>query len=568
MLVVILSLIVLVSCTTVINNKYEVTFIIPNTGTTTVESSEWYFDQTQLPQYARDGYTFLGWYYIEDDVEKPFDFNAQKITSDITLFARYEKNETVIIDKKVIVKLYEDASNYTTYEWVNENNVFTVPVKDGYTFDGWFLDILYTQPFNISFSNYSSTTLDLYAKMVSIDAYYNVYFLSTDGDTILYTTVLGNNTVSIPDVSYTNIDNYLFIGWYDSPSHTSLYNFNSPITADTYIYGRWEESEETYYSVSFYSLDGTVLFQQNIQSGSIIEKPSSSQVVIEGYNFINWYTTNTFTTLFNFNTPIANNTNIYGKWEQNSSSNGDNYPYTGNYYNSININNPTEVKNLISATQPSSYDQAKTTLRYSDVDPNNPNNVLTVYSRTSVTGPWSSGGTIWNREHVFPNSKCGYQLGSGTPSEHDTHNLKPAKADENGSRGNASYGPGSGTFGMVGGYFWAGDKDKGDVARIIMYMSLRWGLKPDGNTGAFYSIALMLQWSNEDPVDAFEMHRNDVIHQYQGNRNPFIDHPELAQTIWGSSSKNNTQTIDLNQTLEGYISCISICTFVKGNVNV
>ncbi len=176
---------------------------------------------------------------------------------------------------------------------------------------------------------------------------------------------------------------------------------------------------------------------------------------------------------------------------------------------------------------PDSYDQAKTTLQYADQDPDNHNNILTVYNRASLKGPWTSGGTVWNREHVWPKSKC-----SGT-AEHDTHNLRAADnrpgSTINNQRGNVAFGSGSGECGKVGGYWWPGNFDKGDVARISMYMAFRWSMSLSTNI----PVNLALQWHEEDPVDFYEMNRNDVIEDYQGNRNPFVDIPELAFTIYG-----------------------------------
>jgi len=200
--------------------------------------------------------------------------------------------------------------------------------------------------------------------------------------------------------------------------------------------------------------------------------------------------------------------------------------YYSTVYNKTGDALKTALKTLITVT-PDSYEQAKTTLQYADQDPDNHNNILTIYNRASLTGPWTSGGTIWNREHVWPQSKL-----SGNASN-DTHNLRAADnrpgSTVNGDRGNLAFGAGSGTFGKVNGLWWPGDYDKGDVARISMYMALRYDMTLSTNVSA----SLALQWNTEDPVDFFESNRNSVIYSYQGNRNPFIDHPELATILYG-----------------------------------
>jgi hypothetical protein len=95
------------------------------------------------------------------------------------------------------------------------------------------------------------------------------------------------------------------------------------------------------------------------------------------------------------------------------------------------------------------------------------------------------------------------------------------------------------------------DEDKGDVARIIFYMDVRY----EGDSGEedlemvdytlstssklpYHGIrSTLLQWHQDDPVDDFERNRNDVIYSYQGNRNPFIDHPNLVDYLWGEQQQ-------------------------------
>jgi endonuclease I len=98
--------------------------------------------------------------------------------------------------------------------------------------------------------------------------------------------------------------------------------------------------------------------------------------------------------------------------------------------------------------------------------------------------------------------------------------------------------------------FYPGDTHKGDVARIILYMVVMYDfLKITNNTtllsgyiaySADFAVmgdaSFLLQWHQDDPVDDFEKHRNDVIYTYQNNRNPFIDHPEWFENIYNNSA--------------------------------
>ena len=191
----------------------------------------------------------------------------------------------------------------------------------------------------------------------------------------------------------------------------------------------------------------------------------------------------------------------------------------------------------------------------SDLDVTISNNVILFYGyddtdnvsindRTrAITAQQSSGSCIgyWNREHVFAKSLANPNLvtnsaGAGT----DVHNLRAADCQMNSRRNNNYFKDGSGDS-YLDGDFYPGDEFKGDVARIIMYMYLRYPTQCEptniGVGSTSYSNDadmpnIFLEWNEEDPVSEFERNRNDVIFSYQGNRNPFIDNPYLASLIW------------------------------------
>ncbi|SNR15728.1 endonuclease [Tenacibaculum jejuense] len=195
--------------------------------------------------------------------------------------------------------------------------------------------------------------------------------------------------------------------------------------------------------------------------------------------------------------------------------------------------------------------------RATDVNPLNSSEVLLIYGysasgTTSRTrGINNNGGSNgeWNREHVFANSLGNPDLdasGTNGPPYADAHNLRPSDTQVNSSRGNKRFATGSGNSGAVTNGWYPGDEWKGDVARIIMYMYLRYGdqCKPTqvgvGNSSGTPDdmIDLFLQWNAEDPVSDVEKQRNtfheNTSNTYaQGNRNPFIDNPRLATRIWG-----------------------------------
>lgn len=177
------------------------------------------------------------------------------------------------------------------------------------------------------------------------------------------------------------------------------------------------------------------------------------------------------------------------------------------------------------------YADAIDILPESDRDPDNPDNMILVYTNRSVDHTWDSG-TTWNREHVWPQSLLDISTNSG--SSHvgaDLHNLKPADPSENGSRGSKFFDD----FASTSSYE-PRDAVKGDLARILFYMVIMYDyLELVSQTPQTHQMAMLdvlIRWHEDDPVDAFETNRNDVIFGYQNNRNPFIDYPSFYDMIY------------------------------------
>ena len=174
---------------------------------------------------------------------------------------------------------------------------------------------------------------------------------------------------------------------------------------------------------------------------------------------------------------------------------------------------------------------------------------LTINDRTrSINLQQSTGPSIgrWNREHVFAKSLASPVLVTDDPGPGtDVHNLRAADSQMNSRRNNNYFRDGSGNS-FLDGDFYPGDEFKGDVARIIMYMYLRYptqcepvNIGAGDTTYAADMPDIFLQWNQEDPVSDFERNRNDVIFSFQGNRNPFIDNPYLATLIWNGPNSED-----------------------------
>ena len=173
-----------------------------------------------------------------------------------------------------------------------------------------------------------------------------------------------------------------------------------------------------------------------------------------------------------------------------------------------------------------SYEATKELYRYTDCQ-NGGGKISSFYSGNLIGPGWGEGS--WNREHTWPNSK-----GLGGQDENDIMMLRPTSTSENSSRGNTAYGKSSGYYNPnseSGGKYDL----RGDVARIFLYVYVRWGNTSYawGSSGVMESVEVLLEWMEADPVDTWELGRNDAVESITGTRNVFVDYPQLAFTLFG-----------------------------------
>lgn len=220
---------------------------------------------------------------------------------------------------------------------------------------------------------------------------------------------------------------------------------------------------------------------------------------------------------------------------------------------------------------------------------------------TEQCGNYQSEGDCYNREHSFPKSWWGGS--SSVPQYTDIFVVVPSDGWVNGLRSNFPYGeilPGTtpqttnngtalGTSavsipGYTGSVFEPIDAYKGDLARGYFYLATRYqdvisswqnnsneaNAVLDGSTYLVFEqwmIDMLISWHNLDPVDSKELDRNDAIYAIQGNRNPFIDHPEYVNLIWGNcNGPVCTPIITMNNTIPSGLYHADQSVFSDGNV--
>ncbi len=228
------------------------------------------------------------------------------------------------------------------------------------------------------------------------------------------------------------------------------------------------------------------------------------------------------------------------------------------YYNGTEGKTGTELKSalhgIIKAHVDFSYSDAKFILNYADSDPANLNNVILFYTkRSQVNTSWGTGANDINREHVW--AKSHGTFADIRPMDGDAFNLHPADASVNITRSNYDFDECSATGTLIAEanayytstQFEPQDATKGEVARTLFYMAVRY----EGTDGElnlevndqvsnypnpfFGKLSTLLKWNNDFPPTELERRRNERVFEAQRNRNPFIDHPEFADMIWGTA---------------------------------
>ena len=228
-----------------------------------------------------------------------------------------------------------------------------------------------------------------------------------------------------------------------------------------------------------------------------------------------------------------------------------------------------ELQNIIAnpaVVRLHSYADIWEILRTSDRNPQNNNQVWCMYIEAPMAKldqqNTSSIVGKWNREHIFPQSRGGFEVRNGDTADginvwtttgplatsdgvSDAHHIRAENGQENSSRNNKNYGPVN-TSTVYAGPTGTQGSWRGDVARAILYIAVRFQslnvlngdpveLSSGNPSYQIGDLATLLTWNTADPRDDFEMNRNNYIYTWQMNRNPFIDHPSLADYIFGAN---------------------------------
>ena len=510
---------------------------------------------------SREGYSFLGWYYESIFENKVIE--GDELDSNIIIYAKWEE----LNEKPIMYNVsfendegYEASTSYnnTTPRVIGKNFEWSVimgtpsstdPINGRQSLQMRFYtskkDTLGCLVSNYSFDDVES--ISFYAKSTGE----NSLSVSKSSDGLTWTNTQ-TFTLSTSGEKYTYFvsnageDVYLKFNFVVSPNKVD----KSRVTIDDIVIygdGNGLKLPEIGGDIGDYDMSTIPLSKENVLSELSNIGSDKGGITQEKYNV------------------ILNTINSY-------------YASINSTYKGETLWNALTEATSIPNSQIRSYGELKVDLFKTDYSEDDPTKIIDMYSGLTFNGTWNA--EVWNREHIWCQSHSWYN-GVGESSRNagtDLHHIRPLYSSINSSRNNSVYGeisnrnskakyfnttntvnatasngtlygylddtidPKPSTEKVNEGIFEPTDRVKGDVARILMYMIIRYPsyvssypitniiYTSEGSISSAY--ALLLKWHQQDPVSNFEIRRNQKTYEIQGNRNPFIDNPTYADLIF------------------------------------
>ena len=286
----------------------------------------------------KDGYSFAGW-YSDSDFKNLYTFTSMP-SKNLVLYAKWVKEENVI--NYILDGGINNSGNPTTY-LKGEVKEILEPQKEGYSFNGWYLD----ETYNNKFCGISSDTdgdLTLYAKWTKKN--YMIIFDSNGGSSVQAIVMGYHDQIVKPDDSYR--EGYSFVGWYLDESLTQPFDYVLMPSKDLNLYAKWTKKDKRI--LRFDSNGGSKVNDITAEAGELISEPNCP--FKENYRFAGWYSDKELTQLYTFSVMPDNDLTVYAKWVKND-SNVIKYDLDGgiNNYNNPTYYNLNEEKELFIPTR-------------------------------------------------------------------------------------------------------------------------------------------------------------------------------------------------------------------------
>lgn len=560
----------------IVNYKFEVEIV--GSGTVTGAQNGAYEEGTEitLTAAAEEGHHFVG-YYIDDTKISDQPIYTLKLESDIKVIARFEENAKEYTFSYTVIG--SGAVSGTAVGTYIEGAEITLTAKadEGNEFVGFFEDdVIISSESTYTFALNKNTSIEVrFKKIIDTEGYrYETFshkFIQTDFDGTGYDTVAGSTTINGLSFSF---DKFTYLG--QSSDGIQIGSKRQPQTTPWNLRVNFnEEVILTSFSISGINSAGTdmTLTGDQFTKRETLLNPAYQIYTYEemaiSTSYLNialsasskafYMDVITFTCMVKENSELHFSTDELSVQPAVPGANG--VPMTKHtlitkeeYYTDVNLELAgeelkTALHNKISVLDKYSYGDDTNILLYTDANIENGAYLYGIYDGDDIAAI-NSG--IWNKEHVWACSQMGLggdkrPSSSTTNRSSDLHNLRVCCQSTNGLHGNKFFDNENSAvayFPNVSGtpnpsHNFRGDH-RGDVARILFYMATTYsdeGLHLDDllNTTDDFSmgkLSTLISWNRLDPIDDFEIQRNNRIYEYQGNRNPFIDYPELVDKIF------------------------------------
>lgn len=295
------------------SDEYDVTFKY-NNGNSDLVIKVHHNDFVPRPAApTRYDYDFVGW-YTDPECTRIWNFDIDRVVDHTTLYAGWQRS-TPNEYKVTFIPNNGESSSIVS---VPANSLIpppmSTPVREGYTFIGWYRDSACTDAWNFDTDKVTSTMVlyggwEIYAPPVPPDC--NITFKPNNGDPDTTIVVLTGEFIPRPATPVKH--GYDFIGWYTDEACTNAWNFEvNKAEWHTTLYGGWESAE---YTVTFRPNNGTQDTTLTVAQGELISRPTPP--VRTGYTFIGWYTDEECTKGWNFDIDIpSSDMTLYGGWEK------------------------------------------------------------------------------------------------------------------------------------------------------------------------------------------------------------------------------------------------------------
>ena len=306
---------------------------------------------------TKDKYLFRGW-YEDDTFSIPFDFNNTPITSDMTLYAKWEPansineirlagdfqygkvpvgtlpsfNPRTTTDSITIDKANSDwAYKMQNGLWSRFGSETPTAVNDGKTNYGYDFNVKPNDGYQLAsdlkviyngedvtstvkvqkYSWGAYVTVDL-GKAIGTPVVYTITFNSNGGTSVESQNVNAGEKLTEPTLAPTR-EGFTFDGWYEDSTFSKKFDFNTPITNSMTLYAKWTENK---YTITFDTKGGNTIAPVTVKEGEKVSEPTPAPTK-EGFTFDGWYQDVTLNTKFDFNTSVVSNLTLYAKWIEN-----------------------------------------------------------------------------------------------------------------------------------------------------------------------------------------------------------------------------------------------------------